>query len=61
MYGRLAAAIAASRGKRAGRRRELAEFEQDQIRQLAAQGKSQRAIARVVGVSRDQVQRLLAT
>lgn len=59
-FGRLAAVQAAAKGKRVGRPLALARDEIERVCEMAARGKSQRTIAATVGVSRDQVQRLLA-
>lgn len=62
IYARLAPERGAQRGKPLGRPKgsyNLADDEQDRIRELAAARKSERAIARIVGVSRGQVRRVL--
>jgi len=61
MYGRKAAELAKEQGNQVGRPRELMTIEKEQrIVKLAAQGRSQRGIAYIVGVSRGTVRHVLA-
>ncbi len=60
-FGRLASAIAAAKGKRNGRPSELDDDAVTRIRDMAARGLSQRAIAQNLRLSRGQVQRVLAS
>jgi transcriptional regulator with XRE-family HTH domain len=60
MAGRLAKELAAAKGKSVGRRRELSAQEEHRIRELRANELSERAIARIMGLSRSQVHRFLA-
>jgi hypothetical protein len=60
-FGRQASALASARGKRTGRRRELDARAIAKVNDMAARGKSQRAIAATVGCTRGQVRRLLAS
>jgi predicted transcriptional regulator len=59
VLGWFAPVIAAARGKKPGRPSELDRAAAARIRDMASRGKSQRAIALTVGVSRGQVERVL--
>lgn len=59
-YGRLASAIAKKRGVPVGRPSEkLTDEKRERIHKLAAQGRSQRTIGRIVGLSRGSVEHVL--
>lgn len=60
-YGRYARALACQNGKQTGRPSGVSHQQSERIQGLRADGKSQNAIARIVGVSRAQVRGVLAS
>src|SRR5262249_20675427 len=59
-FGQRAAAIAATRGKKAGRRPSISPEKAERVRELIAEGKSQLQVARMLRLTRAQVRGALA-